>query len=902
MTELWQRLMCLLRRRRLDADLEEELRHHLEMTAREYVACGMEPEEARLAALRRFGNVTSVREGCREFWGWRLLDELAGDIRIGIRMLAKRRGLTLTALLSLTLGIGGAITIYTILHSVLLRPLPYRDSDRIVAVWAEMTGAEHERLPALPDYAAWCEGNSFFEEMAALLPNQEMNLTGDGPPEWLQGQKATASLFPLLGIQPEIGRTFTEADEQKGAAPVAVLGYNFWQSRFNGDPGILGRTIGIDGLVHEVIGVMPRGFGIPDERVPLWTPFDLSPAVVRDSPYHVYAFARLRPGAGLDTARSMMTALAVQAQPETRENSQEPRGAVMPLQEMLVGPVRERLLPLWGGVAFLLMIAYANVAGLLLAAGVDRFSESALRAALGASSRRLVRQFLTESLLLSLAGCAAGLCLAWFLVEPLASLSPLELPRRAEIRLDPAIMLLAAGLSLLAGIIFGLFPALASSRPELTSWIQSSGSRATAGFTRQRARRLMVVAQIAVALTLCTGAGLMMQSLRRLLAVDVGFDTKQLITFQVRLPESLYATEIKDGTREAGWSRVSLSAPARYQEILEELRGIPGIESVTAISWLPMNPIYFEARLFSIVGRADPERGKPAPGGGYNPVDVNFFRTMRIPLIRGRMFDDGDRADAPWVVLINETLAKTWWPDQDPIGQYINYADFGDSRPRQVVGIVKDMRQIRLNLAPRGQVYFPFTQLPPENHTNRVRTRLHMSFILRTRLDVEQLSANLQEAVRRVDTQIPIFAVQPIQDLLIATARETRFLTLLLGVFAVVAVVLAAVGLYGVVDYSVAQRTREFGIRMAMGADPRDITGRVLHQAFGIGLAGIAAGIAFALGLTQFLASILFGITPTDPITFLVVCLATGAIALIAGYLPARRASRVDPVIALRSE
>jgi putative ABC transport system permease protein len=432
--------------------------------------------------------------------------------------------------------------------------------------------------------------------------------------------------------------------------------------------------------------------------------------------------------------------------------------------------------------------------------------------------------------------------------------------------------------------------------------MQSAGRRATGGLARQRARKLMVASQFAVALTLCTGAGLMIQSVQRLLAVDVGFNPDRLITFQVRLAEARYATEIADGTRPAGWSRINPRAPASYQEILDALRVIPGIESASATPWLPMNGYFNEARLFTIVGRPAPARGAPRPGGGYNPVDVDFFRTMRVPLIRGRLLNRGDTATSPWAIVINETLAKAWWPNQDPIGQYVSYADWGDPTPRQIVGIVRDIRHGALNAVPRSQIYFPFIQLPPENHTNRVRSRLHMSFVLRTGVEMERLAPMVRQAVSRVDKEVPVFAIQPMSSFLDASARETHFLTLLLGALAVAAVLLSAVGLYGVMSYSVAQRTQEIGIRVALGAEPGAMTRMVLGQAWRVGLAGLAAGIALSLILTRYLKSMLFGIKPTDPVTFTVVCALLVLVVLAAGYLPARRAGSVDPAVALRNE
>jgi predicted permease len=903
MDRLLRRIVWALRRRRLDAELQEELQFHLDMAAREHQENGLAPGEARRAASRQLGSPIRVREASRELWGWRWLDELATDLRIGLRSLCRRWSMTATAVASLALGMGGAMTIFTVVHSVLLRPLALRDPAALVRVGAKMPGMPPGfSSPPLADYVAWREKNSFLAEMGALLPRVEMNLTGVDAPEWAEGQKATASLFSALGVPPLLGRTIAARDEIRGAAPVAVLGHNLWLRRFGGNAEALGKTLTIDGVPHEVIGVMPPGFGIPHDRVAAWTPFDLSADAVRDSEDHVQVVARLPSGLGLEPARAAMTALAVQAASELGGDPREIRGEVTPLHEALLGQAKTRILPLGGAVICLLLIACANVAGLLLAAAAERFPESALRTALGAGRARLVRLFLAESLLLSAAGYALGLALAALAVGPLVRLSPVELPRRAEIHLDWTVVVCAAGLSLFTGLVFGLIPALAGSRPGLARWMNASGRRTAGTPVRQGARKVLVAAQVAVALTLAAGAGLMIQSLQRLLRVDAGFDPGGVYTFQVRLPETEYASVIRREGRATGFSVVSPRAPARFQEILDELRALPGIESASAIPWLPMNGYFWEVRRFSIVGRPQPAPGQPRPGAGYNPVDPGIFRTLRIPLVRGRLLNHRDTAGSPWVAVINETLARTWLPGQDPIGQYLHFPDFGDARPRQIVGVVKDLRQVALNREPQSQIYFPFVQLPPENHTNRVRSRLHMSFLVRTSLTEGQAPPQLREAVRGVDRDIPMFAVQPLSQYLDESARETRFLTLLLGAFAGIALMLAAVGLFGVMNYAVARRTSEIGVRVALGAKPGDMARLVLREACGVAFAGVAAGLGLALALTRFLGSVVFEIKPGDPATLAAASALLGATALAASYLPAHRASRVDPAVALRAE
>jgi putative ABC transport system permease protein len=895
-----RRLARHVERRRLEREMDEEMAFHLEMKARDLEANGLPRDEARALALRGFGNPLRTRERCEEFWGWRWLHDLATDLRVGARVLARRPAFTATAVLSLTLGIGGVVTIFTIVHSVLLRPLPYRDPDRLVQVWAETPRLAGMVATSIPDYVAWRGRKQLFESMEAVDTFEQVNLTGGDRPEWFEAQKVTAGFFRMLGVPPQLGRWFMAGEEGEGTPMVAVLSHGLWQRRFGGDPAIVGKTVNIDGRTHEIVGVMPRRFAYGSEKTALWTTFKWNATARRERTHFLRVVARLEPGVSFERAQAEMTALGLQSAPDTAESRSGLRGRVVPLKERFTGSVSARLLPLGGAVFFLLLIACANVAGLLVAAGSDRLPETALRSALGAGRGRIVRQLLAESLLIGLAGCVSGLVLARVMVGPLVALSPTDLPRRGDIQIDAVVLLFAVGISLAATAVFGLLPALAGSSPRLARWIQGAGHRATGKGSRQVTRRLLVASQVAVALTLCIGAGLMIRSLHALLREDVGFDASNLLTFQVRLPERQYSSEMPPGPEQYGRARVSPAVEAKYASILEGLRRLPGVSSASAISWLPMNAFWGDMRVFDIVGRPQPAGRRPA--AGYNPVDAAFFDTMRIPVVRGRSFNERDTATSPCVAVIDEALAARYWPNENPLGQHVSFATWGDPCPRQIVGVVGGVRHEGLGSVPRGSIYLPFVQQPPETQVARLSTRLHMSYVLRTSSGSRPSEERLAAAVASVDKDLPVFAVVPMEHYLAGSAKEMRFQTLLMVAFGAVAALLATVGIYGVARYTVAQRTHEIGVRMALGATTGGVTRLVLGSAWRMTAAGLAAGVGLAYGLTRFLASMLYSVKPTDAPTYVVVSVVLAIVVAAATYLPARRASRVDPVVALRHE
>jgi putative ABC transport system permease protein len=900
MAAFWRRLCLFLSRRRLEREMDEEMTFHLEMKTRDLESDGLFRDEATAAARRRFGNPLRTRERCQEFWGWRWLHDLATDVRVGCRVLARRPAFTATAVGSLTLGIGGVVTVFTILHSVLLRPLPYRNPDRLVQVWAETPRLAGMAATSIPDFVAWRRQTRLFAAMEAVDTFEQVNLTGSGRPDWNQAQMVTAGFLRMLGVPPQLGRWFVTGEEGEGTPPVVILSHGLWQRRFGGDPAVVGKTVTIDGAVHEIVGVMPRGFAYLSDTTALWRPFKWTATALVQRTYFLHVVARLRPGVSLEQAKAEMTAMALQSASDAPEARNGLRGRVEPLHERITGTVSARLLPLGGAVAFLLLIACANVAGLLVAAGTDRLPETALRSALGAGRGRIVRQLLAESLLLGVAGCVCGVVLARALVGPLVALGPTELPRRGEIQIDSVVLLFAVGISLLATAAFGLLPALAGSSPRLARWIRGAGHRTTRKGSRHITRKALVAAQVAIALTLSIGAGLMMRSLYDLLHVDVGFDASNLLTFQVRLPERQYTSELPPGEHRFGGARISPVVEATYDAILERLRLLPGVHSASAISWLPMNGLWGDMRVFDIVGRPQSDGRRPA--AGYNPVDAAFFQTMRIPLVRGRFFDKRDSAASSCVAIVDEALATRYWPNENPLGQHVSFATWGDPCPRQIVGVVGRVRHEGLGHVPRGSIYLPFVQQPAVSQTARLATRLHMSFALRTSADARPSDEQLASAVASVNKDLPVFAVAPMEQYLAGSAKEMRFQTLLMVAFGAAAALLAVVGIYGVARYTVAQRTHEMGVRMALGATPGGVTRLVLGGAWRMTAAGLGAGVVLAFGVTRFLESLLYGVKPTDRWTYVVVSAVLAVVVLAASYLPARRASRVDPVVALRHE
>jgi len=806
------------------------------------------------------------------------------DLRYGLRALAKRPGFTTVAVVTLALGIGANTAIFSVVNAVLLRPLPYREADRLVVA---LHGGNNPVSPI--DFAEWRGQNTVFEQMAAA-EFWSPNLTGRDQPEQLWAVRATDNLFAMLGVEPALGRAFQTGDDQPGAAPVVVLSQRLWQRRFGGDPGVVGQTLVLDGRAHTVVGVMPRGFEFPlfwATKAEMWAPLPLGERAGSRA-QSLRVFASLKPGVTRERAQVEMDAIARRLALEHPETNAKLDAVVTPLHQKVVGNVRPTLLVLLGAVGFVLLIGCANVANLLLARANARHREMALRLALGATRGRLVRQLLTESLLLAALGAVAGLLLAFWVVGLFVSGVPEDaLPRQQAVGIDSAALAFTALLSLVTAAFFGLAPALQASRADVNEALKEGGRQASGGGARgRRLRRLLIVAEVALAMVLLAGAGLMLKSFVGLRALEPGFDQTNLLTMTVSVA----------GTRHA-------PAPLRaafFDEAVERVRALPGVESASAVNHLPLAGDIWGFS-FNIEGHAAPAPGE-RPTAAYRVARPDYFRTMRIPILEGRSFDERDNEQAPGVLVINETMARRYWPGEDALGKRIKLGPADAEAPwLTVVGVVNDVKQQEWAEGAGAEMYLPHAQSP--NYLQNPSPRYsYLTLVVRTSSDPERLAAAVRGAVWAIEPNAPVSSVATMDEVIAGQTWQARLSVLLLGGFALAALLLAAVGIYGVLAYSVAQRTHEIGVRMALGARPRDILRMVVGQGMAMALAGIAAGLAGAFALTRLMSRVLFGVSAFDPPTFAAVALLLALVALLACYLPARRATKVDPMVALRYE
>ena len=805
------------------------------------------------------------------------MDTLIQDLRFALRMLLKNPGFTATAAITLALGIGANTAIFSVINAVLLRPLPYHDPSRLVLV-NETTRQLADMSVSYPNFLDWREQNHVFERLAALQDGQ-FTLTGLDRPERLGGLNVSADFFTTLGATPALGRDFQPQDDKAGAEPVAILSDHLWRSRFGGDPTVVGRVLTLDGRQVTVVGVLPPRFRVYLSESDLFLPLGLNADRMKDRGNHpgIYVIGRLGSGATIETARADMDAIARGLEQQYPKTNTGCRVAMKPLEDEVVGALRPALLVLAVAVGFVLLITCANVANLLLARASAREKEIAIRTALGASKARLLRQVLTESTLLSVLGGGLGLLLAGWLTDVLLSLVPSTLPRLDEVRLDGAVLGFSLALSLLTGLVFGIAPALQASRTELLEPLKETSRGSTAGIRQHRFRNILVAGEIALALVLLAGAGLMARSFLRLNRVDPGFRPEHVLSAQLVLPRVKYPE--------------SAAILAFADRLLPAVAAIPGVTSVGLVNPLPLSQEGWQTD-FWVEGAPVPTRGE-VPNSDYHVVGGDYFKAMGIALVHGRLFDDSDRADSAPVALVNETLARRFWPHRDAVGQRMRTGSPDDPGPwLTVVGVVGDVKQYGLDQEQKTQFYRPQRQLPLRP----------MSIVVRSSLDPTSLAASLRQAVLAADSDQPIYNVRTMTGLLSDTSAPRRLSLLLLGAFAATALLLAAVGIYGVLAYSVTQRTHEIGIRMALGARRGDVLLMVFRQGLRLVLAGAALGVVAAFGLTRLMSSLLFGVSPTDPGTLGAVCLLLVGVALLACVVPARRASGVDPMIALRCE
>jgi putative ABC transport system permease protein len=813
------------------------------------------------------------------------MDTLLHDLRYGARMLLKTPAFTFVAVLALALGIGANTAIFSVVNAVLLRPLPYADPDRLVLLWQYTS-----RLPDLdrmfvsyPDYLDWRDQNQAFEHLA-VFRDGGANLTGGDGPERIQVAEASASIFPILGVPPLIGRGFLPEEDQPGAGRTAVISHGLWQRRFGSDPGMVGQAVTLDGEAYTVVGVMPPGFRFPEQTPPidLWVPVGLNAAsrsfTSRGNHPGLLAIGLLKPGVTFAQAQEDMAGVTRRLAEQYPNTNGDTVARMTTLTEEVVGDVRPALLVLLGGIGFVLLIACANVANLLLARALGRQREIAIRAALGASRARIICQLLTESAVLAAMGGAAGLVVALWGVDVLVAVSPESIPRLRETGVDASVLVFTLAVSLLTGLVFGLVPALQVSRPDLSDALKEGSRSATDGLRRNRVRSTLVVTELALALVLLAGAGLMMRSFARLLDVDPGFNPEGILAAGVPLPSVKYPEDVQ---------RVAF-----FERVRERVRELPGVVAASVVSEPPISGGAWQTG-YAVEGREQPQGTLPL----FTDVVVvspDYFRAVGIPVRAGREFASRDGAGAPAVALIDETMARKIFPGEDPLGKRLSIDADEEGNPvwLEIVGIVGHVKHYGLDRDARTQIYLPHAQMP----------LLDMTIVARTKGDPAALAQAVRGEVLAVDADQPLSYLSPMSEFVADSLAQRRFSMVLLGIFAVVALLLSAVGIYGVMAYSVTQRTHEIGIRMALGAERGDVTRLIVRHGMAVAFVGIAAGAGAAFALSRFISGLLFEVSPTDPATFAGVAALLVGVAFLACYLPARRAARIDPMVALRHE
>jgi putative ABC transport system permease protein len=872
----WHEVKFLVRklnRKRSEQELAEEIRTHLQMETEEQIDAGLSPEEARYQAQRNFGGVLLAREKSREVWGFRSLETLWQDLRYGVRMLMKKPGFTLIAVLTLALGIGASTAIFSAVNPILFEPLPYPQADRITMVWDKRDDGVRDHV-TFGTYRELAERNSSFEAIAALKPWQP---TMTDPAERFDGQRVSASYFRVLGVPPALGRDFGPLDDRLNGPNVVLISNSLWQRRFGGEPAIIGRQIILDDDSYTVIGVMPGGLeNVLAPATQIWAPLQYDISQGRAWGHHLRVVGRLRTDtetAGAGRELDLMAQTPVSEFPRQSWASLKNGFIINSLQDDVIREIKPVLLAVLGAVILVLAIASVNVTNLLLARGAQRRGEFAVRAALGAGQRRLVRQLLTESLLLATLGGAVGMIVAQFGVQMLVAFSPPGLPRVNAIAFNGPVFAFAIGITTLIGLLVGLIPALHVSGKTLRTGLQENSGR-TAG-NHQVTRRMLVIAEVAIAVVLLVSSGLLLRSLQQLFAVSPGFDASHLLTMQVQASGHRFE---EDSTTHQF-----------FAEALDAVRRVPGVTAAAFTSQLPMSG---EADKYGVHFESG-SKDSPNIDTFRYAVSPGYFETMGIPLRQGRLLDVHDIAGAPVAVLINESFAKRKFPGDNPIGQRVHVGP--TDRPwYTIVGVVGDVKQTSLAVRQADAVYMT----PAQGWF----TDKAMSLVVRTNGDAAALAPVIREAIWSVDKNQPIVRVATMDELLAASAAERRFALILFEVFGVVALVLAAIGIYGVLSGNVTERRREIGVRLALGAQRHDVLGLILRQGVKLTFCGVSLGLLAAWALTHLLTKLLYSVSATDPLIFGGVGLLLTVVALLACYLPARRATKVDPLEALRPD
>lgn len=858
-------------RTRKDSELETEIRNHIELSIQHRIERGESPEEARVNALREFGNVALVQEVTREMWSWGFLARLTRDVRFGLRMLRKSPAFSLVVILTIALGIGATTAIFSVVYGVVLRPLPFADSEQLVAIWTRTP--QVDRLPlAAADHREIKEQSSVFEDVAILRASANYNLSGDGDPEWLQASRIPANLFPLLKVEPLLGRGFTAEENQPGRDHVVILSNALWQRRYAGDRNIIGKNIRLENVAYTVVGVMGPSFQYPSRDIQIWTPLTINPADFQTRTGYMHlAVARLRPGATVDQAQNELTTIAARLAQQYPVKKFVSFG-IAPLREDIASPAQKPLVMLLAASFALLLIGCCNLANLLLTRALSRSRETAVRRALGASHSQLLLQAFAELFPLLLIGAILGLVAASWGISSLLQLIPATLPRTEEISINFAVLLFSVGLLIVTAAIVLIIPLDQMKRLDLVTTLHQESRTSTSSKTK--IRNLLVVSQVALTVMLLTGAGLLIRTFAALKEVDPGFRSSGVLSLRLAIPRNKY----KEDERVA----------ALCQTILARVSALPGVESAGMSNRLPLSgPSGLSTIEFERTGNQEPGSLSATDDTTITP---DYFRTMNIPLLRGRSFTEQDHMNSPLVVVLDEEVARRAWPGEDPIGKRVRS---GAASPwAEVVGVVGHIRHEKLETDERLQIYWNYEQ----------RARDRMSLVVRTPGDPHVLVSSVLNAIRSVDSDQPAFAVRTMSEVVDQSISFRWFNAVVVSLFAGSSLLLAMIGIYGVIAWTVKQQTREIGVRIAMGADRRAVLMMVLGKGLRMTAIGIALGMLGSFVLSRFLRSLLFGVTQTDPYTFVAVPALLMIAATLACLLPALKATRVDPMTALKWE
>jgi predicted permease len=883
MGRLWRRLRALVRKEELEHELDEEMRYHLEREMEQNLRSGMTKQEARSAALRSFGGMEQAKEECREARGVRFIEELWQDLRFGGRLLLKKPAFALIAVLTLALGIGANTAIFSVVNALILNPPHMVEAERVAAIWRTAKDKRAEGYVSYLELQDWRTRNQSFEAIAGYKPNGFI-LLNEEQAERVDGLRVTANFLSLLRTQLFKGRDFQVEEEKRGAQPVVIISHQFWQNRLGRSEAALGQQLMLNGRQFTIIGILPQGFEFPmaGKEVELLTTIAGEGGNLDERGAQVLrVVGRLKPGVTFAQAQSELNGVAASLEQQYPQYNRNTTAYLVPVDEQIVGvEVRRALWVLLGAVGFLLLIACTNVTNLLLVRASVRQKELALRVALGAGAWRIARHLLTESLLLALLSGGAGLLIAVWGLSAIRYYGAEQLPRLDEVRIDGRVLGFTLVVSVLTAMLFSLLPVLKAARPDINEILKAGAKTATSGGSLRWWRDLLVVAEVALGLVLLIGAGLMMRSFNSLMNVNPGFDPKNVLMGRVSLTRAVY-----ENTEER----------VRYvNQTLERLSALPGVESAAFVAPMPFSGGNVGGD-FQIEGRPKPEPGQE-PGANVRSVTSEYFQSIRIPLRKGRFFTEQDKRGGVGTAIINETLAARYFPNEDPIGKYISNIganqNEGDPERWEIVGVVGDVHHSSLTKAATPELYLPFQQ----------NSWSWGNFFVRTTNDPTALTRSFAETIRSGDKSVPVTNVQPLTEAISETVAQTRFYTLLFTLFGVTGLLLTLTGIYGVISYTVSQQTQEIGIRMALGAQGSDVLKLIIGQGLVLTLIGIGLGLVAALGVTRLMQTLLFGVSATDPLTYASVAAMLALVALAACYIPARRASKVDPLVALRYE